>query len=487
MEAAVCLHTLTDRAEKEKRYIEALELSQACLNLGREIQAGPVIILALISRGRLLCKNNQFKEAIITLQDALITSSTSQSLPAAQAAQVRYTACHLMGTALWRDGQLDAAARAIEQTVELARLRFGSGSPEIFESLFDRALLALEAKETERSIIQRINECIKEYQTNRGKTYGSPRTSTDTILNEPTQKIENVLATKALELGTALYHHCIWDAASYVLDWGARIADCPTQRTEALLTLAHIASYKSDPQAVLYYVDEAERLWMDVAPRPHLERHIANLRAMAALAEGCEETYRHHLARAQERGESEELSVEERIQLHFTRAQAYRHDGLEDLARAEIADADRLIRRSLVCPLARFNTYLEQGFCAYSDGRFEDSNRLINDALLIASHDLHGNKLLVARARWLKAQNNYAIFTCSEPDSPCARELLLESKRDGDVALQTLADGDLDPHCQIVLLRLLGGVASHLNLPSEEVRYDRELELLEDKHLPPSG
>lgn len=461
--AASRLHELAGKAEQDSRYLEALELSSAHLKLGREIKSGPVTILALITRGRILFKTNQFDQAITTLQEALIETSKEKLLPPAHSAHIRYTACHLIGCSLWRDGQLPAAARALTETTLLARNRFGAGSPEVVQNLFDRAFLALEMGESETELTQRISACVK----------------------EPGEARNPERATKALELGTALYHHCLWDAASYTLDWSATIAECPSQKTLALLTLANIASYKSDMKALHHFVDRAEQLWMDVAPRPRLERHIANLRAIAALADGCDETYRSQLSLAQERGENEELSVEDRIQLHFTRAQALRNAGLTDQARDEIEDAHRLVRRALVSPLARFSTYLQQSFCAYTEGRHDDSNDLLTEALIIARKDLHGNKLLEARARWLRAQNNYAIFTYTDPTLSNATKILVESMRDGDAALQTLTEGNLDPQARIVLLRLLGGVANHLELPIQQAWYDRQLALLEAQYPPP--
>lgn len=463
LQAANRLHELAAKAEKEHRYLEALELSSAYLNVSRQMQAGPAIILALLTHGRLLHKTNQFTQAISILQEALIATSAEKRLEPSHLAHIRYTACHIIGCALWRDGQLPAAARALTETAILARHRFGAGSPEVVNNLFDRAFLGLEMGESEATLMERIKECIEES----GK------------LVSPEQ------AAKALELGTALYHHCLWDAASYALDWSASRAQSPTQRTLALLTLANIASYKSDMKALHHFIDRAEEPWMDVAPRPHLERHIANLRAMAALAEGCEATYQEQLSLAQEIGENEELSVEDKIQLHFTRAQALRNAGLDEQARDEIEDAHKLVRRALVSPLARFSTYLQQGFCAYTAGRFDDSNDLINKALTVASKELHGNKLLEARARWLRAQNNYAIFTYSEPTSSNATRVLQESMRDGDAALHMLTEANLDPQARIVLLRLLGGVANHLDLPMQQAWYDRQLAVLEARYPPP--
>lgn len=57
--------------------------------------------------------------------------------------------------------------------------------------------------------------------------------------------------------------------------------------------------------------------------------------------------------------------------------------------------------------------------------------------------------------------------------------------RDGDAALQILTEGKLDPQARIVLLRLLGGVANHLDLPIQQAWYDRQLAVLEAQHPPP--
>lgn len=462
LQAANRLHGLAATAENEHRYLDALEFSSAHLEISRKMQAGPAIILALLTHGRLLHKTNQFTQAISTLQEALIETSKEKSLPPPHLAHIRYTACHMLGCALWRDGQLPAASRALAETTLLARHRFGAGSPELVNNLFDRAFLGLNMGESEATLMERIKACIDEAGT----------------LVGPEQ------AAKGLELGTELYHLCLWDAASYALDWSASRAQSPTQRTLALLTLANIASYKSDMKALHHFVDRAEEPWMDVAPRPHLERHIATLRATAALVEGCEATYKEQLALAQELGENEVLSVEDKIQLHFTRAQALRNAGLDEQARDEIEDAHKLVRRALVSPLARFSTFLQQSFCAHTEGRFDDSNDLIKEALVVASDELHGNKLLEARARWLRAQNNYALFTY-EPFSSNATQLLEESMRDGDTALQILTEANLDPQARIVILRLLGGVASHLQLPLQQAWYDRRLAVLEARYPPP--
>jgi len=161
-----------------------------------------------------------------------------------------------------------------------------------------------------------------------------------------------------------------------------------------------------------------------------------------------------------------------------------RYDGLEGEAQSEIEAAHMLVQRAVVSPLIRFNTYLQQGFCAYSDSRYDESNEFIDQSIVIVNNELHGNKLLQARALWLRAQNNYVISSYSNSDSPCARDLLVQSKRDGDAALHALTAEGLDPHCQIVLLALLERVAHDLDLPNERDNYELHRVIVEAQHLP---
>ena len=453
------LHALAAKAESEGRLADALELSTANLKLSSEINNGPAAILALLTHGRLLFKATQYDEAISCVTDAVRKSAIEKSLTSEHQAHIRYTASHILGASLWRLGRHEAASRALVETTNLARDRFGAGSPEVIKSLFDRAFLALESRQDEISLLQATQKIVSE-----------ARLSSKTLPD---------LANQALELGAALYHHCMWDAASYTLDWARKLTHSPIQKTEALLTLAHIAAYKSDTRALYHFLEQAEELWMDVAPRPHLERNIAHLRAIAALGNGCDTTYREQIALAQQREEHEELSIEERIQLHFIRAQAFRHDGREGEAAREVEDAYILMRRGIVTPLAQFNTFLQQGFSEYTRGNHRQSNKLIDEALIIAHTKLDQNTLLEARARCLRAHNSYSLFTYSEPSSPEARVNLAEALRDGERALEILTDGKLDPHSRKVLLRLLGGVANHLDLPWKQATYDRQLALLE--------
>ena len=456
------LHELRAKAEQSGRYLEALQLASANVELSRGVQAGPALLLALLSRARLHFKTNQFEDAVTDSREILDTVNRERSLPASHTAHIRYTASNVLGASLWRRGDLAAAERQLVETTDFARTRFGVGSAEVVKSLFDQAFLATELQAKELTLMARIKEIILE----------------SNIRKELSETISN----QALELGRALHHHGLWDAASYTLDWAAQIASSPTQKTEALLTLANIAAYKSDNNALLHYVQQAEKLWMDVAPRPGLERHIARLRTIAAFNEGSEETYKQQLALAQQQEVGEELSVEERIQLHFARAEGLRHAGLNEQAQSEVEDAYRLARRAIVSPLARFNAFLQQGFCEYTRGNYRESNQLIDEALIISNQELDKNRILEARARTLRAHNFYSIFTFSEQDSLDARRCLVNALTDGELALKLLTEGQLDPHSRKVLLRLLGGVSNHLNLHWRQVHFDRELALLEARY-----
>jgi hypothetical protein len=462
MTAANRLYELSTKAEAAGHFTDALDLAAAHVAIAREMKTGPALLLGLLSRARLFFKTNQFEHAITDSREVLTSAARDRDLPAVHAAHIRYTASNLLGSALWRNRDFTAAERQLAETTALARTRFGAGSFEALKSLFDEAFLALEIKPREGALIGRVQEIIQESKHLPG--------------TQPT------LSTKALELGRALHHHGLWDAASYTLDWTAKIASSPVEKTEALLIIANIAAYKSDTRALLHYVQQAESLWMDVAPRPCLERNIARLRAIAALSEGREDSYREQIALAQAREEGEELSIEERIQLHFTRAEALRHAGCDELAKSEIEDAHLLVSRAVVSPLTRFNTFLQQGFCEYTQGNYRESNRFIDEALIIAKRELDHNRILEARARSLRAHNNYSIFTYSEERSPEGRRCLTNALQDSEVALKLLSEGDLDPHTRKVLLRLLSGVTEHLHMPWRNVEVNRELAMLEAQY-----
>lgn len=460
--AAHKLHDLTAQAEQAGRFTEALQLASAHVDLARHLNASPSLILALISRARLNFKINQFEQAVTDSHEALNTVNRERGLPAAHTTHIRYTASNILGASLWRKGDLIAAERQLVDTTDFARTRFGAGSSEVIKSLFDQAFLATELQSKEALLIGRVKEIIQESR----------------LRKEPIASV----ATQALELGRALHHHGLWDAASFTLDWAAQITTSPREKTEVLLTIANIAAYKSDTRALLHYVQKAEDLWMDVAPRPYLERHIANLRAIAAFTEGKEDAYREQIARAQLREEGEELSVEERIQLCFARAAGLRHAGFDEQAQSEVEDAYLLARRAIVSPLARFNTFLQHAFCEYTRGNFKESNKLINEALIILHQELDRNRILEARARALQAHNHYSIFSYSEHTASEARASLMSALQDGERALKLLTEGDLDPHSRKVILRLLSGVTWHLDQPWKQVHFDRQLALLEAEH-----
>ena len=282
----------------------------------------------------------------------------------------------------------------------------------------------------------------------------------------------------AHNLGAILYDHGIWDEASYTLDIAVTLSTNNIQKTDSLLTLANIASYKGDTKLLSKLVDQAAEIWMDVAPLPRIERYIAHLRGIAALCEGCNETYQEQIKLAQEVSADEELNLEERINVLFNRATYMRHEGREHEAQEQIEEAHRITRRGVTSALGRFNLYLQRGYCEHVDGRFAESNSLIDEALIIAKKELKENAVLTARALTLRAHNGYSLFAFSEQITPGAQRALRAALRDGDSALEILTGHELDPQGRKSLLRLLSGVATHLNLPTHQIRYDKELAIM---------
>jgi hypothetical protein len=461
--AAQQAHTHALEAEKKGALDEALTASSAHLKQASELQDPPTIILGHLTHARLLFKTGRFSETIAHARQALTHMSQATPLSEEALAHIRYTACHIMGSALWRDRQLLPASRALTETTNLARFRFGPGSPEVVDNLFERAFLAIEMNESEATIKERLTACRQ----------------------EPERLGSTDRAAKALELGTALYEHGLWDAASDALEWSSSIEQCKTKRTLALLTLAEISSYRSDLRALHHYVNKAENIWMDVAAPPRLERAIATLRAHAALAEGDDEAYKEHLSLAQELGHEEELSAEDSIELHFTRAQAFRDKGLTEQAQEEIDAAWALVHYERVSPLSRFKTYLQQSFCAHIDERYHDSNTLINEALTIVDNDSNGRRLLEARAKLLRAHNNYELSLEENQNSSNAGDLLRLSMHDADEALTTFTTENHDPQARIVLLRLLKRTAKRLELPLQYAHYKHHLKVLKTQYPPP--
>jgi hypothetical protein len=274
----------------------------------------------------------------------------------------------------------------------------------------------------------------------------------------------------------------MWDTASYTLQIAARVSDIPHQKTRSLLALANIALFKSDIGNLHRFVDQAESFWMDVAPRPHIERHIASLRALAALHEGCEETYREQITKAQQQGEIEELSIESRVQIQFVRAQVLRRSGLHEEARQEIEEASRILARGIVSPLTRCSMYLQQAFCEQVEGGYAESNTLIDAALEIARCELDNNVIIEARGRSLKAHNLYSIFTYSDTSLCGTNTTLNDSKENAETALRILNEHNIDHYSQKTLLRLLSGISNHLGLDAQQVSYDRRLAMLEAQY-----
>jgi hypothetical protein len=328
----------------------------------------------------------------------------------------------------------------------------------VLKSLFDQAHLAIEMQRPEPELLALIDICVR----------------------EPSSSPER--ASWLTELGEALYMNCMWDTASCALQVAARLSDNTLQRTQSLLALANIALFKSDVGNFHRFVDQAEILWMDVAPRTHIERHIANLRALAALLEGCEETYHDQITKAQQRGECEKISIEDRVQIQFVRAQVLGRSGLHLDARDEIEKARRIANRAIVSPLTRCSMFLQQAFCHQVEESYSESNFLIDAALDINRRELDTNMIIEARGRSLKASNLYSIFTDSDASFSGTTTILWNAWDNADRALRILDKHNIDHHTQMELLRLLSSVANHLGLNAQQASYDRRLEVLKAQY-----
>ena len=456
--AARSLHELSVAAEKEGRFDDALTFVDAQLKVAREANATQTVVLALLTRGKLLFKTNRFADAILELRDALRYSAADASIPATHRTHILYTASNIIAASLWKQGDRLAASAALRETTELARTRFGAGSAEVVKALFDQAHLAIENRRPDSELFDLIDRCVREPGMNQHR------------------------ATQLCEIGQALYMNCRWDAATYTLQIASEVSAHRLEKTQALLTLAHIACHRSDTKNLHRYVNEAESFWMDIAPRPHIERAVAQLRALAALQEGCAETYREQMFKAQLRSELEEPSIEDRIQIQFVRAQVLRRSGLHEEARHEIDEAQRIVQRAIVSPLTRCSMLFQQAFCEQVEGNHYESNILVDEALAIAHDELERNIILEARGRLLKAHNLYSIFTYSETFASEPNDALLGAKENAETALRILADQNLDPHNRKTLLRLLSGITNHLGLDAEAASYDRQLAMLEARH-----
>ena len=458
LQAIQRFHQLSQMAEKKNLFEDALTFADAQLKVAKEANTPQGVVLALLTRGRLLFKTEQFPAAVSDLKEALLRSKDDTTLPPQQRMSIMYTACNLIGASLWKQGDRTAAAPALAQTTLLARQLFEAGNAQLVKALFDQAHLAIEMRQPQSEILSAIDACVRE------------------------PGCKETRATLLLELGQSLYMNCMWDAAARTFQVVDKQSSDPVERSEALLSLAHIASFKSDMNNLHRFVDKAESLWMDVAPRPRIERHIAHLRAIAALHEGCEDTYRDQMYKAQQLGELEEPTIEDQIQIKFVHAQVLRRSGIHDGARQEVKEAHNIVQRAIVSPLARCSTLLQQAFCEQVEGNYTYSNELIDAAIAICRTELNNNTILEARGLTLKAHNLYTIFTYSETSCRQMSAPLLEAYEHAESALRILQEQGIDHHTQKNLLRLLSGITNDLGLEAAQGAYNQQLALLEDEY-----
>jgi tetratricopeptide (TPR) repeat protein len=455
------LHRLSIEAQRNGQLDDALAFADAHVTIAKEGGVSQNVILALLNRGELHFTMNRFPEATTDMREALLWSARDSSLATAVRNTNCYKACTIIGVSLWKKGDRKSAAPAVQETVRLARTLFPKGSAEVMSALFNQALLAIEMQRPEGEIRAHITECI----------------------HEPGAKPER--ASPLLALGDLLSMRCLWDAAVETYTAVCDLSSDNVEKTHALLSRAHIACYNSDMDAVSSLVAKAESFWMDVAPRPHLERHIARLRALVAFAEGNEDKYREEMYRAQQFGEGEAPSIEDQIQVIFVLAQVLHGSGMHDQAREKIVEARRLMDRAGLSPLAQCATLLHQAFYEQVEGNYSESNTLVDAALKIIERDLEGNPILEARGRTLKAYNLNFLFTYSGDAAPQSSELLQSAQESAEKALRLLTQNRTDPHTQKALLRLLSEITNHRGLTSTHRSYNQQLTKLEAKYPDP--
>lgn len=457
--AASTLQELALDAENAGRFAYALAFNAAQLEEAELYSSAPYAIHGHLTRGRLFLKIHQPDVASGHIERALKLSSLEKGVPLELRNRVCYAATRLMSDVFAHKGDLVKADDTLQRCADIATSLFGESSKERIQAMYDRTLLAVPLNLTAPALLQRIAICRTE-------------------ILKPSHLSQGERAHMAHTLGTILYTQGMWDEACFTLDIAASLSTNNLQKTESLLTIATIASYKGDTTTLSKVVDRAAELWMDIAPLPRIERYIAHLRSIAAISEGCSVTYHEQIKLAQEVGPDEELNLEERINVLFARATHMRLEGLESEAQSQIEEAHRITRRGVTSALSRFNLYLQRGYCEHVDGRFAESNSLVDEALIIAKKELKANPILTARALTLRAHNGYALYTFNEGPNHGARKALQSALRDGDGALEILTSHDLDPQSRKSLLRLLSGVANHLDLPVQQIRYDKELALM---------
>jgi tetratricopeptide (TPR) repeat protein len=412
-----------------------------------------------LTKGRLLFKSGRLEEAADALRHALEVSAQMNFLSEDHRNLTCYQACHILAGVRHKQGNPAESHKLLSLAYSFGSKRFGVDSLEAIGALLEMAQSSAS-------------------HTGTFKTFLADALSCKRALLGPNQLTDEQTAAMALDLGSLVYEQGIWDEASVLLQASSELSKDILRKTKALLSLAHISFHQSETEEASRYLDEAMSLWMDRAFPPHLDRHMANLRALVAQAQGDESTYLQHLQQSCHVDPGEDLSFEALIDLHCRRATFLRLKGFQEEASLEISQAEMLVTRGMVSPLQRFKFHLEQSYVHFHDENFDTSIKYIDRALSELEDSGHRNPILLARAYALRAYNHHAqAQESSEPSvAQGFRKQVLE---DGERALKLLGPSDSEHSLQKQLLRLLIDTCQESRikkpLPSLEARLGRIL------------
>jgi len=409
-----------------------------------------------LTRGRLLFKNGQLTEAAEALRTALEVSAQTSFLSEEHRNLTCYQACHILAGIRHKQGSSSEAYRLLSMAHSFACKRFGEESLEAIGLLLEKAQTSIAASHCFKTFLIDSHACKR------------------AILGR--NQINNEQAgALALDLGSLYYECGVWDEASSLLQASVVLSSDTVRKTKALLTLAHISVHQTESSETSRYLDEAMSLWMDRAFPPHLDRHMANLRALVAQTEGDESKYLEYLQQACQKQPDEDISFEGQIELHCRRATFLRMKGFHEEAALEIEQAEMLVSRGIVSPAQRFKFALERGYVLYNEGNFDGSRENISRALAQIGESLQHNPILVARAHALRAYNNHALAEEASDHSTASRHHK-ETLRDGEAALKLLSSADAEHSLQKQLLRLLIGTCQATELQRPIPKLEAQLE-----------
>jgi tetratricopeptide (TPR) repeat protein len=388
-----------------------------------------------LTKGRLLFKSGRLEEAADALREALEVSAQMNFLSEDHRNLTCYQACHILAGVRHKQGNLSEAHKLLSLAYSFGSKRFGADSVEAIGALLEMAQSSAEHVGAFKTFLSNALACKR-------------------ALLGRNQMTDEQTAAMALDLGSLYYEQGIWDEAGVLLQASSELSKDILRKTKALLSLAHISFHQTETTEASKYLDEAMALWMDRAFPPHLDRHMSNLRALVAQAQGDESSYLQHLQQACHVEPGEDLSFESLVDLHCRRATFLRLKGFHEEAVMEISQAEMLVSRGIVSPLQRFKFHLEQSYVHFHDEEFDTSIGCIDRALSEVEDSGQRNPILLARAYALRAYNRHgqALETSEHSVAQERRKQVLE---DGQKALKLLNPSDTEHSLQKQLLRLL--------------------------------